>query len=137
MIKDRIVTAVLAVVLALGGVFGGRMMVNAIVPGVGGEAYADAKSSAQAGVDVFQTDTKTSNLTTIVQSVMNGIFYAVGVLAVAMVVWGGVQYSLSAGDKGKVTTAKNTIVYGLVGMVIVIFSYAIVNFVLGQITGKE
>ena len=50
-----------------------------------------------------------------------------------MMVWGGIKYTTSAGDTNKVTSAKNTIIYAVIGLIISIMAYAIVNFVIGQI----
>ena len=47
-----------------------------------------------------------------------------------MLIWGGILYTTSSGDSNKVTTAKNTIMYAVIGLVVAIFAYAIVNFVL-------
>ena len=46
-----------------------------------------------------------------------------------MIIYGGIQYTTSAGDSGKVTNAKNTILYAIVGLIVSILAYAIVNFV--------
>lgn len=66
----------------------------------------------------------------LVKNVVNGILYFVGILSVVMLIWGGILYTTSAGDSNKVTTAKNTIMYAVIGLVVAIFAYAIVNFVL-------
>ena len=62
--------------------------------------------------------------------IVNGILYFVGILSVIMLIWGGILYTTSSGDSNKVTTAKNTIMYAVIGLVVAIFAYAIVNFVL-------
>ena len=59
-----------------------------------------------------------------------GISDFVGILSVIMLIWGGILYTTSSGDSNKVTTAKNTIMYAVIGLVVAIFAYAIVNFVL-------
>lgn len=66
----------------------------------------------------------------LVKNIVNGILYFVGILSVVMLIWGGILYTTSAGDSNKVTTAKNTIMYAVIGLVVAIFAYAIVNFVL-------
>ena len=66
-------------------------------------------------------------------SILNMILGIIGFVAVVMVIVGGFQYATSSGDAAKVTKAKNTIMYGIIGMVIALLAYAIVNFVLGQI----
>ena len=62
--------------------------------------------------------------------ITNTILYAVGIIAVIMLIWGGVRYIISGGDSKKVTDAKNTILYAILGLVVALLSYAIVNFVL-------
>ena len=64
-------------------------------------------------------------------SIINIFLYVVGTLAVVMIIVGGIQYALSAGDAGKMGKAKNTIMWSVVGLVIAILAWAIVNFVLG------
>lgn len=66
----------------------------------------------------------------VIQTIINIMLYIVGVLSVIMLVWGGISYTTSGGDSNKVTNAKNTILYALIGLVVAIFAWAIVNFVL-------
>jgi len=69
-----------------------------------------------------------------VKNIINAVLYVVGILAVVMVIIGGVKYTTSGGDQSAVTSAKNTILYGIIGLVIAILAYAIVNFVIGRIS---
>ena len=57
----------------------------------------------------------------------------IGIIAVVMVILGGVSYATSQGDPGKVKKGKDTILYGIIGLVIAILAFAIVNFVLGAL----
>ena len=57
------------------------------------------------------------------------------VISVIMLVWGGLRYILSGGDNKKVTDAKNTILYAIIGLIIAVLAFAIVNFVLNAIGG--
>ena len=50
-----------------------------------------------------------------------------------MLIIGGIKYVVSGGDAKKVTDAKNTVLYAIIGLVIAVFSYAIVNFVLTSV----
>ncbi|MBQ2638398.1 hypothetical protein IJF89_01835 [Candidatus Saccharibacteria bacterium] len=89
---------------------------------------------AQAGIDATKGSFGTrTELTTTVTSIINGILYVIGILAVVMVIIGGIQYTTSGGDSAAVTKAKNTILYGIVGLVIALLAYAIVNFVITRI----
>ena len=74
-----------------------------------------------------------NSVESVVGTVINTILYVIGILAVIMIIFGGIQYTTSAGDQAKVTKAKNTILYGIVGLVIAILAYAIVNFVVTKL----
>lgn len=68
----------------------------------------------------------------IIQTVANVFMFAVGAVAVIMIIVGGIRYAVSAGDQNAVTGAKNTIMYAVIGLAIAFTSYAIVNFVITQ-----
>ena len=63
----------------------------------------------------------------------NTVLMAVGLISVIMLIFGGLRYITSGGDAKKVTDAKNTILYAIIGLIICVLSYAIVNFVLTTI----
>lgn len=91
---------------------------------------ADAKSQVQQGVN----STGLSGGPTLegtVKTVINTMLYIVGILAVVMIIYSGIRYITAHGDKGQVESAKNTLIYSIVGLVIAIVAYAIVNFVIG------
>ena len=75
----------------------------------------------------------------LIPTIWDGISVALGVLGIAavlVIILGGVTYITSSGDASKVTKAKNTILYGIIGLVISILAFAIVNFVLKNIFTK-
>ena len=76
-----------------------------------------------------------SDLTGTIQTIINVVIFVIGFVAVAMVILGGVQYSTSSGDSAKVKKAKDTIMYGIIGLVVSILAFAIVNFVLQGVFG--
>jgi multisubunit Na+/H+ antiporter MnhB subunit len=51
-------------------------------------------------------------------------------IAVIMIVIGGIRYTTSNGDSSQVKSAKDTIMYAVIGLVVAILAYAIVNFIL-------
>lgn len=77
--------------------------------------------------------TKTGLISGILKSVINTMIFLAGSIAVIMVVVGGIRYITSDGDPGAATKAKNTIIYALVGVVVAVASYSIVNFVIDRI----
>ena len=71
-----------------------------------------------------------NNLMETVNTIINVIIGVIGFVAVVVIILGGVQYTTSAGDPGKVKKAKDTILYGIIGLVVALLAFAIVNFVL-------
>ena len=63
-------------------------------------------------------------------TITNVLLFAVGAISVIMIIIGGLRYVTSGGNTANVTAAKNTILYAVVGVVIALFAYAMVNFVL-------
>lgn len=62
----------------------------------------------------------------------NVMLFLVGAISVIMVIIGGLRYVISGGNTTNVGTAKNTILYAVVGLVISLLAYAIINFVIGS-----
>lgn len=73
----------------------------------------------------------------ILNNIINVALAVIGFVAVVMIIVGGFQYTTSAGDASKVTKAKNTILYGIIGVVVALLAFAIVNFVLSNIFGSS
>ena len=67
------------------------------------------------------------------KQVTNTILYIVGIIAVIMLIIGGIRYVTSGGDAKKVTDAKNTVLYAIIGLVIAFLAFAIVNFVISAL----
>lgn len=65
-------------------------------------------------------------------TVSNVMLFIVGAISVIMVIIGGLRYVISGGNNSNVTAAKNTILYAVVGLVVSIMAFAIVNFVIGS-----
>ena len=66
------------------------------------------------------------------RQIVNIFSVIVGIIAVIMIIYGGFKYITSGGDSGNVTGAKNTLIYAIVGLIIVALAQFIVRFVLGQ-----
>ena len=63
-------------------------------------------------------------------TVVDFMLFIVGAVAVVMLIYGGFRYVISGGNATSVTAAKNTILYAIVGVVIALLSYTIIEFVL-------
>lgn len=88
-------------------------------------ATPNTDCTTKAGVSDFQ-DT--------LANIINIISIIVGVVAVIMIIVGGFKYITSGGEAEKVKGAKNTILYGLIGLLIVALAQILVKFVLNQAT---
>jgi len=100
-----------------------------------------ASSPAQEGAETAKGDGMPTDLIGIdgvFTRITNTVLYAVGIISVVMLIWGGLRYVISGGDSKKVTDAKNTILYAIIGLIVAILAYAIVNFVISAIgTGDD
>jgi hypothetical protein len=74
-----------------------------------------------------------SDITAILKSVISILLTIAGIIAVIMIVIGAIRYITSDGDPGKASTARQTVIYAIVGLVVAIMSYGIVNFVVGKL----
>lgn len=80
------------------------------------------------------TDGNKKSFGAIMKTVVNVILYVLGAVSVIMIVFGGFRYTVSAGDASKVKAAKDTILYAVVGLVVALLAFAVVNFVLTSLT---
>lgn len=120
------------------------MLVPALVTSSAFAADANIDGSLCKGASLQLSAGETSDCTTdnagqgldkLITNIVNIFSVIVGVVAVIMIIYGGFRYITSGGDSGNVTNAKNTILYALVGLVIVALSQFIVKFVLSKATG--
>ena len=71
-----------------------------------------------------------SDVNNLVGKIINIFSVVVGIVAVIMIIVGGFKFITSGGDSGKVTSARNTIVYAIIGLVVVALAQVIVKYVL-------
>lgn len=95
--------------------------------------------SVQDGANAARADGMPSELigpSGVFTQITNTVLYIVGIISVVMLIYGGLRYVISGGDSKKVTDAKNTILYAIIGLIVSILAFAIVNFVINAITGE-
>ena len=96
--------------------------------------------SVQEGAEAAKADIMPSELvgpTGVFTKISNTLLLVIGVISVVMLIYGGFRYIISGGDNKKVTDAKNTILYAIIGLIISLLAYAIINFVIAAITGQS
>jgi len=79
------------------------------------------------------TATGSQKIQDIVTTIVNIFSVVVGIVAVIMIIWGGFKYITSGGDSGNISGAKNTIIYAIIGLVVVALAQFIVQFVLDKV----
>ena len=101
---------------------------------------ASAQLNLESGINSAKGTGAPDNVTEddgLIKKVVNLLLWAIGIVSVIMIIIGGFRYATSNGDSNQVSAAKNTIMYAVIGLVIAIFAYAIVNFVLFQTAGID
>jgi cytochrome bd-type quinol oxidase subunit 2 len=74
----------------------------------------------------------TDSASSLVKNIINTLLVVLGMIAVVMIVIGGIRYTTSNGEASQIKSAKDTILYSVVGLVVAIMSFGIVNFVIGK-----
>ena len=121
--------AVVGAGLNSGTVFASNTYCPDGTPLTAGQSLADCTSTT----GMSGNASNSNDLLKTVNIIINVIIGVIGFVAVVVIILGGVQYTTSAGDPGKVKKAKDTILYGIIGLVVAILAFAIVNFVLSSI----
>lgn len=69
----------------------------------------------------------------IIITIANVIAWAAGAIAVVMIIFAGFRFVKSGGDPAKVTVARETIIYALIGLVVIVTARLIVGFVINRL----
>lgn len=114
------------------------ILATAPVAMLAGNAYAacgtpsPAKDQVLNGIGVTGGNCNDSGVTNAVSAAVNILSIVVGIAAVLAIILAGFKYITSGGDAGKVSNAKSTLVYALVGLVIAVLAQFLVHFVINQ-----
>ena len=79
---------------------------------------------------------RTTSVQGLITNIINAVLSIVGLVAVAMLIYGGFLIMISGGEQEKYDSGKKTITYAVVGLIVVILSYAIMNFIVTAVTGR-
>ena len=116
-----------------------------VVPALAGTAGADITGSLCQGVNNATSNgngtgcgtagqSGNTDLSTVASRVVNIFSIIVGIIAVVMIIYGGFRYITSGGDSGRVGAAKNSLIYAIVGLIIVALAQIIVHYVLNTVS---
>ncbi len=116
--RSTILNAVVGLVIAISA--------SAIVSFIAG-SFSDGGNQT-AGIPEIEAN---GNLIT--DTVLPFVFVTLGALSVLFIIIGAFRYVLSSGDPKNTEAAKETIIYALVGLIVAVLAYTIVNFVIGAL----
>ena len=90
--------------------------------------------SLSGGVSSSQGDDVPKDLAgDVFKNIVNILLFIIGAVSVIMLIYGGIRYTTSGGNANNVTAAKNTIMYSIIGLVVAILAFAVVQFVVTQV----
>lgn len=112
-----------------------------VAPMLQSSAYAatNGNLTLQGGADSSKGTNQQTNLfgdNGVFKIITNVLLFIIGAISVIMLIIGGIRYVVSGGDSGAVTSAKNTILYAIIGIIVAILAYALVNFVIGSFAAQ-
>ena len=87
----------------------------------------------QPGEECEQNEEADQRVQKTLKTVLNILTIAAGVAAVIMFIYAGFRYIVSGGEEGGVKSAKNTLIYAVIGVIVVMLSQTIVIFVLNRL----
>ena len=129
----------LASVLAIGLVAFAPVPVSATCAGVTGAANIAACSACEAQegstwADGECTGNNNTDLNATIRTVINIMLFVIGILAVIMIIFSGIRYVISRGKDAEIKAAKDTLMYSIVGLVVAIIAFAIVQWVFSALS---
>lgn len=120
--RKKFQSAIVALVLSIGfGAF-------ALAP-VSYAACSSAKDCVSAGLNATGGTSSKTNINDVIKTVVDVLLFVISAISVIMIIIGGIKYTTSQGDSSAVKSAKDTILYAVIGLMVAIFAFAIVNFV--------
>ena len=124
------ITRTVLVTLALVGLVG-------VVPlTASSTAYADNADTVKSGVKSIGGDengNKAGDFNKIIKNVINILLFLIGAIAVIVIIISGIRFTTSGGDAGQAKSAREGIIYAVVGLVVALLAFALVNFVIDSL----
>lgn len=118
------------ILLTLGLIFSFGLAATPVSVGAASSAFdkacADAPDSPVCK-DRVDADAKAR---TFIKTLVNTLLYILGAVSVVVIIFAGIFYTTSIGDQALITKAKNTLLYAVIGLIVALIAYAIVNFVI-------
>ncbi|HUB93096.1 MAG TPA: hypothetical protein VMB52_01190 [Verrucomicrobiae bacterium] len=120
-------------ITALGLFLGLGLVVAVPLATVAASPQSTVCSTLGAGSNCSSTPTNGVDVNSAVTSVVNILSSVVGIIAVIMIIIAGIRFMTANGNSSNIASARSTMIYALVGLVVVAFAQVIVNYVLDRI----
>ncbi len=127
-----IALSALGVMIGFGVHGGGNIFAQSCSGATTTEGAISCGVGGTTGVPV--TGTPEVRINSTITKIINYLSLVGGILAVIFLIVGGYKYITSGGDANKTSSAKSTIVYALIGLVVVVLAQVVVRFVLNRVT---
>lgn len=111
--------------------------VSAQAPPQSGSISEQLKCGSNLSVDASNgcdVQEGTQGVNKLITDIINIFSIVVGIISVIMIIYGGFRYVISGGESGNVSSAKSTIIYAIIGLVVVALAQFVVQFVLDKVT---
>ena len=122
--------SIISIAIMTCAVFGASVLSTASLPG-------SASAQVSEGINTATTsEMKGKSIdgdNGLIKTVVNVLLWAVGILSVIMIIFSGFRYITSAGDASKTKSAQSALTYSVVGLIVAIMAYAIVNMVINRL----
>ena len=115
----------------------GLMTIGLLLVGYAPAAMAQLISPQDMPGNIQQATGGETSARSLIVNIINFFLFFLGLIATIMIIYGGVQYVTGAGEQDKVDGAKKIIMYAIVGIIVVLLSFAIVNTVLQAGSGSQ
>lgn len=136
--KIKSILMIAALTMSFGAPVLAPAIASAVVKNGITENLCTGVNNAAGGSTTGGCDSATANdsLKTIAGQIVNVFSIIVGIAAVIMIIVGGFRYITSGGDSNNVSGAKNTLIYAIVGLIVVALAQFIVHYVLSTATNS-
>ncbi|TWP14789.1 hypothetical protein EUA69_00800 [TM7 phylum sp. oral taxon 352] len=122
--------SIISIAIMTCAVFGTSVLSTASLPGSASAQVSDGINTATTSEMKGKSIDGDKGL---IKTVVNVLLWAVGILSVIMIIFSGLRYITSAGDASKTKSAQSTLTYSVVGLIVAIMAYAIVNMVTNRL----
>lgn len=112
---------------------GPSRLLGVAAPGAAPDPNAITITQSDLGLNGSPTNLNSSTI----GSLLGTVYLIAGIVAVVVMVIGGIRYTTSNGDSGQIQSAKNTIFYAVIGLVVIILASAITQFIISGVSGSS